>query len=208
MSLQNRSSAKESNSSKSNIVVRLWQRAISGASLAPNYHSWHAWDLCHTLATDETFQNELRLGKYCRYAVNRTGPQLFAVLQAVAEWASHCDPNAEQATTGDESEERRNALQRVILVSRGTVSWVAPKTPVDLGEWAAEQLTPSDVYGVLWLAHGIGIRESDAEGGIGKFHPRAFQCVQPILDLVHGKPSHYRFGGRIVPFSRPAKKGE
>jgi len=146
------------------------------------------------------------MGKYCRYAEKRTGPELFSVLQAVTEWAGHCDPNAEKAATGDESEPRRNALEQVIMVS-SSGGMIAPKTPVDLGEWAGEQLTSSDVYGVLWLARGIGTRQNDAEGGIGKFHSRAFECVQPLLDLVHGKPSHYRVAGRRVRFSRPAENG-
>jgi hypothetical protein len=36
------------------------------------------------------------------------------------------------------------------------------------------------------------------------FSPRAsFMCVQPFLDLVHGKSSHYQVAGREIRFTRP-----
>jgi len=186
------------------ILGQIWQRATTGAPI-PTNASWHAWDLCHSLATDQDFQQELKYGKYARYAEGRTGPELFAVLQAVAEWGSTCDPQVKMAATDDDNEERRNALEKLITVAKNShiEEEFTPKRPTALGPWA-ERITSLDVYGVLWLARGIGARECSAEGGIAKFHSRSLDCVQPLLDLVHGKPSFYKVGGRYVPFSRPA----
>lgn len=188
--------------SKHHILNRLQQREeIPGTNLAKEHN--HAWKLCHQLAEDASFQGGLATGKYTRFAVGRSGGQLFAVLRAVDEWACRCDPSMKQATKDDDDQHRREALDRVLDITRRRISLedsiLFPEEPVQLGPWARD-LKKIDVYGVLWHAREMGSREANAEGGIGKFCPRAFQSVQPLLDLVHGKPVYKQIDGCQIEF--------
>jgi hypothetical protein len=157
------------------------QETVADINLA-NGHNSHMWLLCQKLSKDTTFQQELGCGKYARFAKGWPGPHLYAVLKAVDEWGRCCNPTLEEAAARDDNNaRRREALQQVLDTVHGKILPVEhhmdDAEPIEpLGSWA-RQLTASDVFGVLWLARGIGCSESSAEGGVWRLVHEPRLCV-------------------------------
>lgn len=159
---------------------------------------------------DENFRKELTVGKYSGWAVSITAEQIPPMLCAIGSYGR----------PGLDAQERLNAQQVAALSFLEDYYWQADlpneldreisaspfsySTPgfEENTRWA-EQLSQSDLFGVIWHVGGIGCRGYNREDNLNNLHERTKECLECLLQVAQGKQTYYQLAGVRYPLREP-----
>lgn len=160
---------------------------------------------------DENFRKELSMGKYSRWAVSLTVEQIPPMLCAIGSYGR----------PGLDAQERINAQQLAALsFLQGYYSFRAYR-PIEFdGELSAipfsystpgfeentrwaEQLSKSDLFGVIWHIGGFGCRWYGQEDNLNNLHERTKECLDCLMQVAQGKQTYYQVAGERYPLREP-----
>jgi hypothetical protein len=159
---------------------------------------------------DENFRKELTIGKYSRWAVSITAEQIPPMLCAIGSYGR----------PGLDAQERLNAQQVAALSFLKDYDWLAYRsneldrnisaspfsysTPgfEENTRWA-EQLSQSDLFGVIWHVGNFCCRGYEREDNLNNLHERTKECLECLMQVAQGKQTYYQLAGVRYPLREP-----
>ena len=159
---------------------------------------------------DENFRKDLTRGKYSGWAVSITAEQIPPMLCAIGSYGR----------PGLDAQERLNAQQVAALSFLENYCWLAdlpneldrnisasPFTYSTPGfeentRWA-EQLSQSDLFGVIWHVGNFSYRGYPREDNLNNLHERTKESLECLMQVAQGKQTYYQFAGVRYPLREP-----
>jgi len=168
---------------------------------------------------NDNYREWLAIGKYTRWAVSLTAEQLLPMLCAIGCYGR----------PGLDANQRLNARQVAALLFLRRYFWLACyPAALDLADdpdaldreiansefsWKfpgfeentcwADQLTPNDLFGVLWHVGGFGGREYGGEDNLNSLYYRSQECLNCLMQVAQGQQTYYYLAGTRFPLREP-----
>lgn len=67
----------------------------------------------------------------------------------------------------------------------------------------AEQLSQSDLFGVIWHVGGFGCRGYKRVDNLNNLHERTKECLECLMQVAQGKQTYYQLAGVRYPLREP-----
>ena len=173
---------------------------LTKAAATSNNNNKHLRQVLQEISNSSQHQEQLRVGKFTRWAHGRSASELYRTIHLVDQVGRHLH-HPQQVTAA-----HALAASQVLRMAE-TELFHRPilKMENELLPWASV-LTVQDVMGVLWLIGMVSVNNNATAMEWNPKHPNlqtpAHEGVTKLVRLVHGLPVSYQRGGREIAFTR------